>query len=501
MQHRATAVAVTGDTERALRNGVDAPGASGPSTKGDAVDSGFRGTSSGIRPMYTQLVERGLEIQRARSRRARQSIERLTLIGVDVLSLGTVVVLAMSLKVGVAAAAAMLVWQIRGLYSRRFALSVLDDLPSLALGAVTALIVLAVPPWPGPATNAATTLGLFGVAVIGRAASYRLILHLRTRGRIRYPAVVLGAGETALSLVRRMQDHPETGLRPVGFLDRSPISDDLPAPLLGDVSELIQVVCRDDISDVIVAYGGVSSADLVEVLRMCDRLAVEIHVVPRLFEMHGLGVGTDQIWGVPLTRVRRRTVGGISWRLKRLLDIALSGFSLLLLSPILAAVALAVRVELGPGVLFRQVRIGLDGRAFPVHKFRSMKNLPAGVESPWSVNNADRIGKVGRFIRRYSLDELPQLFDVFAGNMSLVGPRPERPDYVERFCEEVPRYWTRHRVPAGLTGLAAVHGLRGDTSIADRAYFDNLYIENWSLWLDLKIMARTVLAVARGTGG
>lgn len=496
MQHRATAVAVAGDTRRSFRRGFHA------ARKLDTATTSVRSAGhQQIRPEYADLIERGLEVQRARSRRTKLSLDRLTLVGADVVSLGTLVALTMSLKVGLAAAAAMLVWQIRGLYSRRFALSVLDDLPSIALGAVTALIVLAVPPWPGPAANAATTLGLFCVAVIGRAVSYRVILRLRSSGRIRYPAVVLGAGETALSLVRRIQDHPETGLRPVGFLDQSPITDDLPAPLLGEVEDIIRVVCRDDISDVIVAYGGVSSADLVEVLRRCDRLAVEIHVVPRLFEMHGLGVGTDQIWGVPLTRVRRRTVGGLSWRLKRVLDVLLSGVSLLLLSPVLVAVALAVRAELGPGVLFRQLRIGLDGHAFTVRKFRSMKHLPAGADSPWSVSGDDRLGKVGRFIRRYSLDELPQLFDVFVGNMSLVGPRPERPEYVERFCEEVPRYWTRHRVPAGLTGLAAVHGLRGDTSIADRAYFDNLYIENWSLWLDLKIMARTVLAVARGTGG
>lgn len=495
MQHRATAVAVTDDTRQGLPRAVDVRSPANGETSPRSV------TTTRIRSLDAGRVERGPGARRADNRRNRPSIELLTLLGIDVLVLGAVVALFPSVRVALAAVAAMLVWQVRGLYARRFALSILDDLPSVALGAVTALIVLAVPPWPGPAPNAATTLGLFVAAVLGRAVSYRVILWLRVKGRIRYPAIIFGAGETAVSLVRRIHDHPETGLRPVGFLDRAPLTDALPLPLLGDADDLLHIASRDDISDVIVAYGGVSSAELVEVLRRCDRLAVEIHVVPRMFEMHGLGAANDQIWGVPLTRVRRRTGGGLSWRLKRVLDIAISGVSILLLSPLLAAVAIAVRLELGPGIIFRQVRIGLDGRPFTVRKFRSMKNLPDGAESPWTVNDGNRIGRVGRFIRRYSLDELPQLFDVFVGTMSLVGPRPERPEYVERFCAEVPRYWTRHRVPAGLTGLAAVHGLRGDTSIADRAYFDNLYIDNWSLWLDLKIMARTVLAVVKGTGG
>ena len=151
-------------------------------------------------------------------------------------------------------------------------------------------------------------------------------------------------------------------------------------------------------------------------------------------------------------------------------------------------------------MIFKQPRVGLDGEAFTVRKFRSMKDLPAGVVSPWNVVEEERYGRVGRFIRKYSLDEIPQLFNVVKGDMSLVGPRPERPQYVQQFSNEFRRYSDRHRVPVGLTGLAAVEGLRGDTSIEERAYWDNLYIENWSLSLDLKILVRTALAVVRGTG-
>jgi lipopolysaccharide/colanic/teichoic acid biosynthesis glycosyltransferase len=164
-------------------------------------------------------------------------------------------------------------------------------------------------------------------------------------------------------------------------------------------------------------------------------------------------------------------------------------------------VAVAVRWDLGRGIFFEQKRVGLDGEPFTVRKFRSMKHLPPGATSPWSVTDDARFGRVGKFIRRFSLDELPQLFNVLKGDMSLVGPRPERPEFVDQFTMDFPRYADRHRVPVGLTGLAAVEGLRGDTSILERAYFDNLYIENWSLWLDVKILLRTVVAVLRGTGG
>lgn len=179
----------------------------------------------------------------------------------------------------------------------------------------------------------------------------------------------------------------------------------------------------------------------------------------------------------------------------------MSGIALVVLLPVLVAVSLAVRYELGPGVIFRQERVGMGGRRFELLKFRSMPHPSPGHERPWSVLEDDLLGPVGRFIRTYSLDEVPQLFNVLAGDMSLVGPRPERPLFVERFSVEVTGYGHRHRVPVGITGLAAVEGLRGDTSVRDRAYFDNWYIENWSLWLDVKVLIRTVLAVVRGTGG
>ncbi len=168
----------------------------------------------------------------------------------------------------------------------------------------------------------------------------------------------------------------------------------------------------------------------------------------------------------------------------------------------MAACALAVRWEGGPGVIFRQERVSVDGRPFDVLKFRSLRPVDeTESKTNWNIKHDDRLGPVGRFLRMTSLDELPQLWNIIEGDMSLVGPRPERPYFVEQFSAYIPRYTARHRVPAGLTGWAQIHGLRGDTSIEERARFDNYYIENWSPWLDMKIGLRTICQVVQRQGG
>ncbi|MGI5127039.1 sugar transferase [Pseudonocardia sp. CA-107938] len=177
---------------------------------------------------------------------------------------------------------------------------------------------------------------------------------------------------------------------------------------------------------------------------------------------------------------------------KRTIDILGALTGLLLTLPVLLLIAVAVRIEGGPGVIFRQQRVGQHGRVFTLYKLRSLKPVADEGDVRWNIDNDARLGKVGKFIRRTSLDELPQLFNVLVGDMSLVGPRPERPFFVDQFSQEIPGYALRHRVPVGLTGLAVVKGLRGDTSIPERARVDNEYADNWSLWLDIKIMFRTV---------
>jgi lipopolysaccharide/colanic/teichoic acid biosynthesis glycosyltransferase len=178
---------------------------------------------------------------------------------------------------------------------------------------------------------------------------------------------------------------------------------------------------------------------------------------------------------------------------KRAMDVLGALVGLLLVLPILLIAAVAVRIEGGPGVIFRQTRVGQHGRHFTLYKLRSLKPETGEADVKWNIDHDSRLGRVGRFIRSTAIDELPQLLNVLLGDMSLVGPRPERPHFVEQFSTTVPGYAARHRVPVGLTGLAVIKGLRGDTSIADRAAVDNDYADNWSIGMDLAIIVRTAL--------
>jgi exopolysaccharide biosynthesis polyprenyl glycosylphosphotransferase len=228
----------------------------------------------------------------------------------------------------------------------------------------------------------------------------------------------------------------------------------------------------------------------------CDLL-----VVPRLHDAHTQVGTSDHIGAIPIMRIRRATLSGPKWVMKRASDIAFALVALTVLSPVLILCAIGVFLEGGRGVFFKQRRVGRYGKEFNVIKFRSMRpRNEADSATTWSVANDPRIRPVGRFMRRTSLDELPQLWNILRGDMTLVGPRPERPYFVEKFSAEHPHYMHRHRVPVGLTGLAQVSGLRGDTPISDRTRFDNYYIENWSPWLDFKVIVRTVAEVFRGGG-
>jgi exopolysaccharide biosynthesis polyprenyl glycosylphosphotransferase len=267
------------------------------------------------------------------------------------------------------------------------------------------------------------------------------------------------------------------------------------------VTDLPALIAEHGVHHVFVAFSRTRDDDLVDLVRRCCRLDCEIFVVPRLFESGGGGpAAVDHLWGVRLVRLDRAAHLGYAWRLKRLLDIAVAAVLLVLSSPLMLAIALAVRRELGPPVLFRQERVGLDGRPFQMLKFRTLRPR-ADRPARWSVVEPDQMGPVGRLLRRSSLDELPQLWNVLRGQMSLVGPRPEQPHYATQFSRRYPGYEDRLRVPAGITGLAQVHGLRGATCMEDRVCFDNFYIEHWSLWRDVKILVHTAMSVIRMRGG
>jgi exopolysaccharide biosynthesis polyprenyl glycosylphosphotransferase len=242
----------------------------------------------------------------------------------------------------------------------------------------------------------------------------------------------------------------------------------------------------------LVADGSFEEHALTDAVRTVACQNAELLVVPRMHHFHTQTGTADHIGSIPIMRIRNPNLRGPTRLIKRVFDIAVSVTAVIILSPVLICAALAVRLEGGPGVIFRQVRVGRDGKQFELLKFRSMR--PANhleSQTMWCVAADNRVGPVGRFLRCTSIDELPQLWNIIRGDMTLVGPRPERPHFVEQFSTQVDRYAYRHRVQVGLTGFAQVSGLRGDTSIADRARYDNFYIENWSLWLDIKIILRT----------
>jgi exopolysaccharide biosynthesis polyprenyl glycosylphosphotransferase len=243
----------------------------------------------------------------------------------------------------------------------------------------------------------------------------------------------------------------------------------------------------------------------VDKVRECQQLGVEVALVPRLFESVTVRSSLDHVGGLPLLTLRSTNPRGWQFVIKHAIDRTMAALALIALAPLMIALAVAVRLSSPGPILFSQRRVGRDGQPFSLLKFRTMYVDQAGEQAfelrdglaPGGVEGRDRRTPLGRWMRGSSLDELPQFINVLLGEMSLVGPRPERPRFVERFLDDISRYDDRHRVKAGITGWAQVNGLRGQTSISDRVEWDNYYIENWSLWLDLRIIALTVAEVLR----
>jgi exopolysaccharide biosynthesis polyprenyl glycosylphosphotransferase len=377
-----------------------------------------------------------------------------------------------------------------------------DDIPSL-LGRL-AVPVLAIAPFAGSNVDLAHFVRMAPVVIafvlFGRTISYKLVREARAVGLVREPTLIVGAGNLGVKAATTLQDHPEYGLVPIGFLDSF---DDagLPLPILGDVHQLESVVREFRVRRIIVAFGAAREPEMVPIIRACDRLPVEVHVMPRFFELGVAKEGpfTDDLWGIPLVRLRRAALRTAAWRTKRAFDLIFGTLLLVVSAPLFVGAILAVRLSSPGPIFFRQKRLGQRGEIFELLKFRTLW-MNRDAETTWNVGKDERRTKVGRLMRKLSLDELPQLINVLRGEMSLVGPRPERPYFVDRFRVAVPGYDDRHRVPAGITGWAQVHGLRGDTSIKDRAVFDNQYVENWSLWRDLVILVRTIGTVVNGGG-
>ena len=326
----------------------------------------------------------------------------------------------------------------------------------------------------------------------------RELLERRWRAGIGLKRVLIaGAGELGRLIADKLLEHRELGFKVVGFLDDRAAGDHIGyrgLPLLGTLGDADEVIRGEKIDHVYVTLPLEEHVKMLGIVEATNREGVDVHVVPDLLQFIALRARLENIDGVPIISLNDVPLRGFNSVLKRSIDIAASGAALAGLSiPFLIIAALIKRTSQGP-VFYTQERMGLDGKAFHVYKFRSMYQGAEDETGPiWARENDPRCTPVGRWLRRFDLDELPQFWNVFRGDMSIVGPRPERPYFVEQFKHRIPQYMLRHKVKAGITGWAQVNGWRGNTSLEKRIEYDLYYIENWSVSLDIKIMWLTVL--------
>jgi Undecaprenyl-phosphate glucose phosphotransferase len=309
--------------------------------------------------------------------------------------------------------------------------------------------------------------------------------------------LVAGAGELGRVVVDKILEHRELGYKVIGFLDDRAGGDHLGyrgLPLLGTLAEAGEILQRERIDQLYVALPMDEHEKMVSLVESANREIVDIKVVPDLVQVIALRARLEELDGIPIIDIHGVPLQGFNSVLKRAIDVTLSGAALILLSPVIGLIAGIIRFTSSGSPFFRQERMGLDGKRFYVWKFRSMHDGAERETGPvWAREEDPRCTPIGRLLRRSNLDELPQFWNVLKGDMSLVGPRPERPFFVEQFKQRIPQYMLRHKVKAGLTGWAQVNGWRGNTSIEKRIEYDLYYIENWSVSLDIKILWLTVL--------
>jgi len=402
------------------------------------------------------------------------------------------------------------VFYFQGLYQRRRARSRFDEAVRVFVGIVLATAVLT-----GGLnfyrefSYSRLVLGIFAavdfiVVLVVRWAISSVLRKIRRSGGNLQNVLVVGAGELGRQVVERLREHREFGFRVVGFLDDDPGKQQREIdgmPVLGTTHDLEGVVTANQVDQVLIALPLSSHAKTVRLIREAAQLLVEVKVVPDLLQYYVLRAGVEDLDGIPIINLTQMPLEGFNRLVKRVMDLGGALVGLALTAPLWPLIAYLIKREDGGPVFYKQVRMGLDGRSFEILKFRSMRlDAEADGKAHWTRNRDPRVTPIGGFLRRTNLDELPQLINILRGDMSLVGPRPEQPEFVERFRSRYPEYMARHRVRAGLTGWAQVNGLRGDTSIRKRMAADLYYIENWSLALDLRIIWLTFLSLWRHRG-
>ena len=404
---------------------------------------------------------------------------------------------------------------LQGLYRLRRGRSRVDDFFAVFVGSILAVVfgvVATLYVQTYIASDAARAIGAYQVSQLVWAiflmfnvgltyASRELmreVLERRWRAGIGLKRVLIaGSGDLGRLVADKILEHRELGYQIVGFVDDRAAGDHLGyrgLPLLGTIDEAAEITAREGVDHLYVALPPEQHMRMLELLESTSREIVDVKVVPDLLQVIALRARLEDLDGVPVININDVPLQGFNAVLKRTIDIAVSFGALLVLSIPLAIVCALVKFTSKGPIFYRQERMGLDGKSFAIVKFRSMSDGAEKNTGPvWAVQGDPRVTPLGRVMRHSNVDELPQLWNVLMGEMSIVGPRPERPHFVEQFKHKIPQYMLRHKVKAGLTGWAQVNGWRGNTPLEKRIEYDLYYIENWSVRLDLKIIWLTVL--------
>jgi len=335
------------------------------------------------------------------------------------------------------------------------------------------------------------------LAYASREAVRELLEHRWRAGIGLKRILIAGAGDLGRMLADRMLQHRELGYQVIGFVDDRAGGDHLGyrgLPLLGKLAEVAEIAHTERVDHLYVALPMEEHSKLLDIMDIASREYIDVKVVPDILQFIALRASLEELDGLPVINMNDVPLQGFRAWIKRSLDIVLSLLAMVVLAIPFAVIAAIVKWTSSGPIFYKQERMGLDGRPFAVYKFRSMTHHAEDTTGPvWARDDDPRATSVGRWLRRFDLDELPQFWNVLKGEMSIVGPRPERPFFVQQFRHRIPQYMLRHKVKAGITGWAQVNGWRGNTSLEKRIEYDLYYIENWSVTLDLKIMWLTVV--------
>jgi Undecaprenyl-phosphate glucose phosphotransferase len=409
-----------------------------------------------------------------------------------------------------------LAFHVQGLYRLRRGRTRVDDFFAVLVGSILASIAGVIGTlyvreyWVNPAQRDLGYLAVsqpawvifLGLNVVFTYLSREVVrdlLHRRWRAGIGLRRVlIVGGADLGRMVADRIIEHSEMGFRLAGFVDDRAASSDTIGyrglPVLGTIDQVPEICAQEKIDEIYVALPIEEHVKMLGVVEFASRECINIHVVPDLLQFIALRARLEDLDGLPIIGINDVPLRGMNSVVKRCVDIAFSS-SVVLIGAVPALIIAAVIKRSSPGpVFYRQLRMGLDGKAFTVYKFRSMPVDAEDASGPvWAREDDPRATPIGKWLRRRDVDELPQFWNVLRGDMSIVGPRPERPFFVEQFKHKIPQYMLRHKVKAGITGWAQVNGWRGNTSLEKRIEFDLYYIENWSLSLDFKIIWLTVL--------